>query len=180
MKMLVALCLLSAAFAAADDVVLKYHGDEPDWHHEYGYVHGTWFHVQDFLPDATGFTVEWAELGLLFPTSMHSATMTVEIWNGDSDGPSEFLASKEIVIPETLFTFDSPVETAGDFWCLLNVGGGPVAAYIVYDSTPQGHSFFSDDFLVWEEFTEGEFFISVGGTDYSLETTTWGGIKGTY
>lgn len=180
MRVKLASCLLLMTSAALCEVILKYHTDQLQWYFQSGIGQGTWFHVEDFMPGPAGFTVEWAELGLYYPTALLNSTMTVQIWNGGSEGPSEFLASQEIQVPQTLFIFDPPVDTAGDFWCILNDGGTPVGAYIAYDYTPQGHSFFTDDFVVWEGFTEGEFFISVGCSTFSLESCTWGGIKGSF
>jgi hypothetical protein len=40
-----------------------------------------------------------------------------------------------------------------------------------------GHSFFSDDFIVWEPWGEmGEYYIKATGT-FSLNSTTWGAVK---
>jgi len=164
--LLAAICAL--AFAGTE---LSYHGSSPEWMFNGGSSRGTWFHLEDFMPGAEEFTIEWAEVWLF----SYSAPVLVEIWNGNSSGQSELLAQGELTGSEVWFS--SPVVTGPDFWCVVNYYE-PVS--ILADGEPDGHSFYSDDFLVWEPFDLGEFFISVGNENESLNKGSWAMIKSCY
>lgn len=167
MKTAVALLSAICAFAFAGPE-LSYHGSSPEWLFSGGSSKGTFFHLEDFIPGASEFTIEWAEVWLYSLT----APAYVEIWNGAGSGPSELLAREELT--ESRVWFNPPVVTGADFWCVVN---STEPQSILADGEPDGHSFFSEDFLVWEPFDLGEFFISVGNDNESLGRVSWGMIK---
>ncbi len=164
-----AIALLSGICALAlAGCELSYHGSSPEWIFNGGASRGTWFHLEDFIPGAEEFTVEWAEVVIYSST----APVFVGIWSGGGSGPSELLAQGELAGSEVWFSF--PVLTGPDFWCLVD-SNEPVN--ILADADPDGQSYYSDDFLVWEPFDQGEFFISVGNDTESLSQISWGKIK---
>lgn len=165
----IALAVLAVCATASTGSELSYHGSTPEWFFSGGFYRGTWFHLGDFTPGATEFSIEWAE-AWLYPTD---SPVYLEIWNGGVSG--ELLAQEELT--GSVVWFSEPVITGPDFWCVLS-SIEPVT--VLADGSPDGHSFFSDDFVVWEQFDLGEFFISVGNETESLNTTSWGTIKHTF
>lgn len=162
-SLLFALCTIAAAGSE-----LSYHGSSPEWMFSGGSSRGTWFHLEDFIPGTDEFTVEWAEVWLF----SYSAPVFVEIWSSNCSAPSELLAQGELTGSKVWFS--SPAVTGPDFWCVVN-SSEPVS--ILADADPDGHSYYSDDLLVWEPFDPGEFFISVGNDTESLSQVSWGKIK---
>ncbi len=165
MKTLI-LVLLAAGTMTGEG--LSYHGAAPAWIFSGGVSRGTWFNVEDFFPGAAEFTVEWAEIWLYDPP----APVFAEIWSGGESGPVNILAQKEF--SGTTIWFDEPVITNGEFWCLVT-SSDPVN--LLADNDPDGHSFHSDDWLVWEQFDPGEFFISVGNITEELRRYSWAALK---
>lgn len=96
----------------------------------------------------------------------------LELWNGGLSGPVELVASEELT-GGTVWLQD-PVTMDGQFWCLVT-SGEPVQ--ILADGEADGHSFHSDDWLVWEQFDLGEFFISVGNQCEELTSFSWADLK---
>jgi len=164
------ICLFSPVQA---DSELSYHNSSPEWLSWGGTCRGTWFHVHDFFPEATSFSVEWAEI--LFYTPLPDSTLMIELWNGDSSGPSEFLAQE--AFSGSVTSFFPPVETDCDFWCIVNSEGCSGTAALLTDGEYDGHSFYSDDWMMWENFDQGEYFISVGNSTEALSRVSWGKIK---
>lgn len=174
-----------AAICMADNE-LCYHNGTPQWYVWGGVYRGTWFDLEDFFPGNEDFLVEWAEIWF-FESSMNpwdTDQFTVELWNGDQNGPVEFLASEEGTAQgsgKTVINFVPPVEAGENFWCIVNTelsaGGWPS---ILTDGVPTGHSFFSGDFA-WEPFDLGNYMMSVGnGNSASLSRMSWGAIKAVF
>ncbi len=186
MKATISVMLL--VFVSYGEVVLSYHDSNPQWLTWGGTYRGTWFDAEDFVPGTTGCLIESAELWF-YQSPNHlwdTSQVYVELWNGGAGGPTELLSRVEVTAllqpSATVVYFDPPVETEPDFWCILNTefsaGGWPS---ILADGTPSGHSLYSDDGLIWEEFDIGDYFISVcHDDDSSLQRTTWGGVKAVF
>lgn len=183
MKVLAILIAVWAVVCFAEDAGLAYHDGTPAWLSWGGTYRGTWFDIEDFIPGSSGFTVEWVDIWFFespfFPWDSDQAT--VELWNGNQSGPVEFLASQPLTAqPEgtTRVYFDPPVETGPDFWSIINTeqssGGYPS---LLSDGSPGEHSYFSDDYLIWEQYNQGEYFISVGNSCESLCRLSWGSLK---
>ncbi len=172
--------LVLVAFVSRGDTVLSYHDNTPQWLTWGGTYRETWFHVEDFIPGATEFTVGWVDVWFWeIPDQV-----SVEIWNG-AINPEEFLASAEINSSQsrdaTRFVFDPPVLTGPDFCCIVNTESSSGMVQMLSDGTPGEHSFYSDDFLVWEEWTIGDYLITAGGPDdLSLQGMSWGGVKAVF
>ncbi len=165
---LIPAAVLAAASSAVDGVELSYHGETPEWMFSGGQSRGTWFDVEDFQPGASEFTVEWTEIWLL----SYPAGTFLELWNGGVSGPAELVVSEELT-GGTVWLQD-PAVMEGQFWCLVN-SVGPVQ--LLSDGESDGHSLFTDDWLVWEQFDPGEFFISVGNETGELHQYSWAALK---
>ncbi len=167
-KLLIMAAVLVPAAYAVNGVELSYHGETPEWMFSAGQCRGTWFDIQDFQPGATEFTVEWVEIWLL---SYPSGTC-LELWNGGMSGPAELVVSAELT--DGMVWLPDPVVMEGQFWCLVT-SGEPIQ--ILADGEADGHSFYSDDWLIWEQFDLGEFFISVGNESEELSQHSWAALK---
>ena len=173
MKTIITAILVFAAVTSAE-TGLAYHGSAPQWLSSQGTYRGTWFHVQDFIPGATGFSVEWVEIWLmdLGPAVSGEGVPLLEIWNEDF---TVLLGVSEVTGSEVWFS--PAVEAGEDFWCVLNTEMCTETIYLMTDGDPDGHSFFSDDGLIWEEYNLGEFFISACNISQELNSSSWGGLK---
>ena len=170
------------------DDELTYFNGTPHWLTWHGMYRGTWFNIDDFLPGSTGYTMNSVEYWFYEHSSYPWDTdqFYSEVWNGDQTetGPqvlvvqdvvtaSHYAPCYHVIIPEIL--------TEQHFWCLANTemstGGWP--SILSDNSMPgdAGHSFYSDDMIVWESWGEyGEYFIVAEWWD-SIESTTWGSLK---
>ena len=174
--------------SGSTDDQLTYYNGTASWLTWAGVYRGTWFNTDDFLPGSTGFLMNHAEYWFyehnLYPWD--TDTFYSEVWNGDQTGPQVLLAQDvvtalhyapcyHVIIPD-LFTEQH-------FWCLINteMSGGGWPSILSDWSMPgdAGHSFYSDDFVMWESWGDyGEYYI-VASWWYvsSLEKTTWGAVK---
>ena len=119
---------------------------------------GVWFDVTDFDMDGYGFVAEYTEYWFYHHAwyCWDTASFYAELWNGDANGPVEQLDQTSLVATHYApvhANYSPTIETEADFWALINTsmssgGWPPVSA----DSTPQtpSHSFYSDDFILWE------------------------------
>ena len=171
---LMATVLLSISLLATAGENLLYHGSVPAWVSSGGTYRGTWFHVQDFIPGATGFTVEWVEIWLIGLDAMQpgDGLPVLEIWNEDL---TVLLGESEVTGFEVWFS--PAVDTGEDFWCILNTEMCTETISILTDGDPDGHSIYSDDGMAWEEHDTGEYFMAACCTDAALSCSSWGELK---
>ncbi len=174
-----------AAGGPTDTEVLQYDDGTPQWLTWGGTYRGTWFNPDNFLPDNNGFyltMMEWwfyQSPGAPWDTDDFYA----QIWTGDQNGPQVLLDSQLITAYHGMpvYTYyDPPLIIEGQFWGLVNTGlsaGGWPS--VLADGTPGEHSFFSDDFIIWESWGDmGDYLIRAHGAyALSIESTTWGELK---
>lgn len=115
-----------------------------------------------------------------------------EFWSGESTGPSSILNSGLCTAvhyaPVTSDLYPDVPFWESETWGIVNTelsqGGWPS---LLGDNTPNiaDHSFYSDDFIVWEPWivtgsTTSDFFIRLHETysQTSMASATWAGIKG--
>jgi hypothetical protein len=168
-----------------DEEVLQYDDGSGYWLTWGGTYRGVWFNTQDFSPGSTGFMLEAMEWwfyqmpGYPWETSEFYA----QVYNGGQGGPAELLASQQLsaVHYSAVFTYyDPPLECESNFWgvenTVLSSGGWPSS---LGDGTPGEHSFYSDDFIIWESWGNlGDYFIRAHGeSSVSLERASWGSVK---
>ena len=175
--------------AGSTDDVLSYDNGTFHWLTWGGMYRGTWFNTQDFLPGSTGFLISQIEYWFYEHSSYpwDTADFYAEVWNGDEMGPVVLLAQESVTalhVSPCYFNFDPPLLTEQNFWCLINTemsaGGWPSVLGDFSQPGDAGHSFFSDDFIVWEPWGEmGEYFIRVHGefVTQALDPATWGAVK---
>ena len=179
------------------DDVLQYDDGSAYWVTWGGLYRGTWFDLEDFYPPGLdGYSVDYAEVWFyhLSTYPWDTSDFILEIWNGDDTGPVEKLDEQILEAyhysPAYAY-FTPPCSTGVDFWVIesseLSSGGWPS---LLGDGTenPVSHSFFSDDFMLWEPWTiigstASDYFIRVSGYPVfltALERMTWGLVKSSF
>ncbi|RKZ03331.1 hypothetical protein DRQ21_06060 [Candidatus Fermentibacteria bacterium] len=168
---------------------LVYDDGTPAWLTWGGMYRGVWFDVQDFVPGATGASIEQSEFWFYHHSSYPWDTSDVylEIWNGDNTAPVTQLDQTMVTAihyAPVYATYSTPLAGEQNFWALANTemssGGWPA---ILGDGTAGTHSFFSDDFIIWEPWGDmGDYFVSVYATPTTgaLDNSTWGSLKAAF
>lgn len=165
---------------------LTYFNGTPHWLTWAGMYRGTWFNTEDFLPGSTGGVIEEMEYWFYEHASYPWDTdqFYSEVWNGDQTGPGVLLTQGVVTAlhyAPAYHSINPGVVTEVNFWCLVNTemsaGGWPSILGDYSMPGDAGHSFFSDDLMVWEPWGEmGEYYI-VAIFELSLDPTTWGSMK---
>ncbi len=178
-------------YIPASDDLLQYDDGTANWLTWGGLYRGAWFNIADF-----GLSGGWSTTQSQFWFFHHSSypwdvsSFYGELYNGDQAGPVTQLDQTSVTAThyQPVYANYSPaITTEANFWVLINTelsaGGWPA---VLGDNTPQtaDHSFFSDDFIVWEPWiiggsTANDYFIRSTGTG-ALESATWGSIKALY
>ncbi len=200
---LISLAAMSAGTAGADlrldrplqvpgsDDLIQYDDGTANWLTWGGLYRGTWFYIYDF--GASGwFMPAQSELWFFHHSSYpwDVSSFYCELYTGDQAGPVTQLDQTSVtaIHYQPVHAVYSPPYPLENFWVLenteLSAGGWPS---ILGDNTPQtvDHSFFSDDFIVWEPWviqgpSANDYFIRSDGLWMGLEQTTWAAIKSTY
>ena len=170
------------------DEGLTYFNGSPHWLTWGGMYRGTWFNTEDFLPGSTGTGIQQIEYWFFEHASYPWDTdqFYSEIWNGDQTGPQVFIAQGIVTAyhyAPCYQCFEPCLLVGVNFWALINTemsaGGWPSVLGDFSMPGDAGHSFFSDDFIVWEPWGEmGEYYIIVDCIPGCLlDTTTWGSLK---
>ena len=168
--------------------VLQYDDGTAFWLTWGGLSRGVWFDVTDFEPMDEAWGLGMVELWFFCHSSYpwDTASFYLEIYGGDEGGPEDQISQTSVTASHmgpTMVYFDPPLDVPDDFWVLVNTemsaGGWPL---LYGDDGPNFtgacHSFTSDDFLVYEPWDFGDFFIRCHGLPVSsLTETTWGALK---
>lgn len=157
-----------------------------------GLYRGTWFSTGDF-GGGGGFSITQLQFWFYHHSSYpwDTASFYAELWNGDAATPTTQLDQTSVTAVHyspAYANYSPAIDTEADMWGLINTemsaGGWPA---VLGDNTPHAvsHSFFSDDFIVWEPWviggsTANDYFIRATGTIGALDQNTWGAIKGLY
>jgi hypothetical protein len=174
--------------ATTDTEVLQYDNGTFHWLTWGGMYRGTWFDTNDFVPDNNGFYLEMMEWWFFQHVSYPWDTNAfyAEIWTGDVNGPLILLDQQLVtaIHATPVYTYyDPPLWIEDYFWAVVNTemssGGWPSILGDYSMPGDAGHSFFTDDFIVWEPWGEmGEYLIRAHGTfSMTLNSTTWGSVK---
>ena len=151
-----------------------------------GTYRGVWFNTEDFLPGSSGFLLEYSELWFVFVGTTYDCY--AEVWVGGSSGPVTLLDRTLLVPFERIATYEPPLDCGTDFWIILNTtlsSGGWPAAWSDGSPPAVDHSFYSDDFVTWEPWSNGSTwgdYCFMGGGEFILELghMTWGEIKSVF
>lgn len=175
-----------------DGDLLQYDDGSANWLTWGGLYRGTWFNLGDF-----GLSGAWqaenSELWFYHHSSFpwDTSSFYCELYQGDQTSPTTQLNQTSVTAThyQPVFANYSPnIDCGGeDFWVLINTelsaGGWPS---VLGDDTPNtaDHSFFSDDFIVWEPWviggsTANDYFIRSEGHT-ALTSGTWAEIKSLY
>jgi len=171
---------------------LVYDDGSPKWLTWGGTYRGVWFNIEDFIPGAADGQLLESEFWFYHHPShpWDTSDVYLEIWDGDAMGPTA-------QVDQTMITaihyapvygeYDPAAAVGPNFWALANTemsaGGWPS---VLGDGNTPGssfHSFYSDDFIVWEPWDIGgscNYFISVLWDPASFDNTTWGSLKATF
>jgi len=167
---------------------LTYFNGTPHWLTWGGMYRGTWFNTEDFMPGSFGINLEQMEYWFYESTNTDpwdTDDVYSEVWNGDQTGPLVLLEQGIVTAPHyapCFHTFDPELPVEQNFWALINTemsaGGWPSVLGDWSMPGDAGHSFFSDDFIVWEPWGEmGEYYIIAHEGSWSLDAVTWGALK---
>ncbi len=174
------------AVPGSDDL-LQYDDGTANWLVWSGLYRGTWFNTADF-----GLGFSWLSSSSQLWFYHHASypwdvsAFYCDLCNGLQTGPVTILDQTSVtaVHYQPVYAgYSPPISCEGNFWILvdteMSAGGWPS---VLGDNTPQtaDHSFFSDDFIVWEPWiisgpTANDFFIRSGYT--GLEEGSWASIK---
>ncbi len=168
----------SSSYLQYDDGIIS-------WFIWFGTYRGVWFNVEDFMPGATGFEIEYSEFWMYHHSSYpwDTSNFYAEVWNGDSQGPLVQLDVQELIAihyAPVYALYDPALQAESDFWVMENTemsaGGWPSN---LADGTPPlvPHSHYGNG---WFEL--GDFFFRCCGEalGVALERVTWGEIKAVF
>jgi len=176
------------------DELLQYDDGSAYWLTWAGLYRGVWFDITDFDPYSTGFSAVNSQYWFYHHSSYpwDTSCFYAELWNGVFESPINRLNQTSMTaLHYTVIVVDYPggyIGTEGDFLSIVNTsmssGGWPS---ILGDNSAHdpSHSFFSDDFIVWEPWlvggaTANDYFIRMNGFVDGLASASWGAIKGLY
>lgn len=177
------------------DDQLTYDDGTSHWLTWGGLYRGTWFNLGDFGAGPT-----WAADDTEFWFYHHASrpwdtsSFYAEVYSGDFNGPVTQLDQTMVTAAhytDVYAEYTPALVCPYQFWVIINSemsGGGWPS--ILGDNTPPAvgndHSFFSDDFVVWEPWAAagdpegpGDYFIRTNG-ESALNNSTWGTIKALY
>ncbi len=180
-------------YCGGTDDLLQYDDGSAVWLTWGGLYRGTWFDTQDFVPGSIGLECNYTEYWFYHHSSYpwDTSSFYAELWNGSSLGPL-------VLLDQTMVTaahfapvqadYNPPIATEQKFWGLVNTemsaGGWPA---VLGDNTPNttDHSFYSDDFIVWEPWiisgaTASDYLLRAEGWMCAFGSSSWGAMKGLY
>lgn len=210
-KVLIVLALVTAFAFATDsyfvegqgtggsgsDDLLQYDDGTGHWISYNIPYYGVWFDVADFMPGATGFECDYAELVFYHHTSLPWDTdqISIELWNGDAAGATSLIRADDVTAthntPQNL-VYTPAVMLDRNFWLIANttVHSTDMLPTGFYDEfanfTGVAHTFASDDGILWDPITavgiEINLMFRAEGTinPNALENGSWGAIKGLF
>ncbi len=172
----------------SDRDVLQYDDGTAYWLSWGGLYRGVFFDLGDFYGDPTGFWADSVEFWFYHHASYpwDTASFYAELYSGTEAAPGTLLSQESVTashMSPSVGSYYPPIYLPVQFWVILNsemsAGGWPS---LLADNSPNftgsPHSFYSEDFIVWEQMELGDYFIRVHGTPMlGLEQCTWGSLK---
>ncbi len=173
-------------FIPGSDDQLSYDDGSANWLAWGGLYRGVWFNLADFGLSGgwlAGSTEYWFYHHSSYPWDV--ASFYGEMYNGNSTGPTTQLDQTSVTAVHysaVYASYATPVLTEENFWILINteMSGGGWPSILGDPTYTTDHSFFSDDFIVWEPWGLGDYFIRTNGPLPGLAAETWGSIKTLY
>jgi len=169
---------------------LQYDDGSAQWVTWSGMYRGVWFNTEDFVGFAWDPELVFSEYWMYHHSSnpWGISEFYAEIWIGSSSsGPSHFMNRTEVTALHysPAYAYYPPRFTVKySFWAVQNTemspGGWPS---ILGDGSPPAvdHSFYSDDFTLWEPWSDGtstgDYFVRIECNFTDLARTSWGSIK---
>ncbi len=173
---------------------LQYDDGTYNWLTWGGTYRGVWFNIEDFIPGMGDGLLEQSELWFYHHSSYpwDTSDVYIELYNGDAMGPQTQLDQTMVTAihgAPIYVDYDPMFAVEANFWCLANTemsaGGWPAILGDNYQGG-ESHSFFSDDFIVWEPWTINDlacnYFVRVNWNEdpSAFDNTTWGSLKATF
>lgn len=178
---------IEGSAVGSDGDWLQYDDGTSHWLTWGGTYRGVWFNIEDFVPGGDNGLLEQAELWFYHHAERpwDTSDVYIELWNGDVNGPVAQLDQQMKVALHNapiFVDYDPMVGVEANFWSLINsemsAGGWPS---VLGDNTPGTHSFFSDDFIVWEPWGEmGDYIIRANWNPAAFDNSSWGSLKTTF
>jgi len=176
------------------DDKFQYDDGSSHWLSWDGLYRGVWFDTQDFIPGSPGCMLSNSEFWFYHHADRpwDTSEFYAELWNGS---PSGFINQMDLTQLTAVHNsgvyaeYYPDIGMSRNFWCIVNTelsdGGWPS---LLGDNTPNtvDHSFYSDDFTIWEPWimtgtVASDYFIMASGVPLSgLQSATWGTIKTLY
>ena len=185
--------LETPVFIGGSDGYLSYDDGTSWWLTWDGLYRGVWFDLEDFDPLGQQFHAYYTEYWFYHHSSYpwDTSSFYAELWNGSVISPATMLDQTSIMAVHNApaYAYYSPgILTEYEFWCLANTsmssGGWPS---LLGDNTPHdpSHSFYSDDFIIWEPWIiqgpmSNDYIVRALGSLGDLASESWGSIKGMF
>ena len=177
----------------ADGDWLVYDSGTFNWLLWDGTYRGVWFNLEDFIPTWPGVNVGMAECWFYHHYTSYpwdTSDFYCELWDGPSSGPvmrHTQVQSNAQHLTKVLVDFIPDPYADANFWIVINTefssGGWPSLIADDQNCTAP-HSFFSDDFTLWEPWhiddIYGNFLLRAWVGPTALERTSWGSIKAAF
>ncbi len=172
-------------------LLIQYDDGSGAWLTWEGVYRGVWFDVEDFIPLYRYDGIDHAEFWMYHDVQNHpwdTSDFYAELWNGDYMSPLVNLDTQELqaVHMAPVYAYYNTILTDSNFWLLMNTEMSTGCWPSLYaDSTPssEAHSYFSDDFYVWQPWSAtGDYLIRalISVWYMELESDTWGSIKAVF
>ena len=170
-------------YVPGSDAQLSYDDGSANWLTWNGVYRGVWFNTADF-----GYGDPWDADNTEFWFYHHSSyqwdtpCFYAELWNGNNiSGPVTQLDQTSVTATHyaaVYANYSASITCESQFWVIssteMSSGGWPS---ILSDPTPGIHSFQSDDFIEWDSWNLGDYFIRTNSEGLRLDSQTWGAIK---
>lgn len=170
------ICLDEPVYIGASHGQLAYDDGSAYWLTWHGLYRGVWFNLADFTSTPDTWEADNTEFWFYHHSSYPWDTpcFYAEVYNGDASGPVTQLDQTSVTANHyaaVYANYSTPLICDDQFWVIVNTemssGGWPS---LLSDGTAIGvdHSFYSDDFIVWQPWVPS----TVG-----LDRATWAEVK---
>ncbi|MCD6587910.1 MAG: hypothetical protein J7K88_05115 [Candidatus Fermentibacteraceae bacterium] len=176
---------------SSDQQLFHYDDGTASWLTWSGQWRGVWFDLDDFSGFGNSLICDYTQFWFYHHSSYgwDTSLFYAELWTGESVSPSQLLSQDFVVATHysaNYAVYDPPIDCGNSLWVFVNTafssGGWPASLGDGTEQPTENHSFFSNDFELWEPWivdgtNANDFLIRVHGSFLSLEASTWAGIK---
>ncbi|MDM7992540.1 MAG: hypothetical protein QUS11_04445 [Candidatus Fermentibacter sp.] len=168
------------------DDALSYDDNSAHWLTWGGLYRGVWFNTGDFGSYSFDWAADNTEFWFFHSSSRpwDTGSFYAEVYNGDVSAPVTQLNQTSVTATHyaaVYANYSSPLICEDQFWVLVNteMSGGGWPSILGDNTYTTDHSFFNDDFVVWEPWGMGDYFVRTDGWPWSggLAGATWAEMK---